>query len=108
MIVYVTDRKVCGITAHNYANVHNIILRKIAVSIVPAIMPHGMALPVFVHSETANGVRQNGHAFVKRIITAATVITARESILNGIPVITSVFVHYRTALGIKIKTCVNV
>ena len=83
----------CGITAHNYANVHNIILRKIAVSIVPAIMPHGMALPVFVHSETANGVRRNGRVFVKMIIVDPTAIIVPESILNGMMETIGVFVH---------------
>ena len=97
-----------GIMRHSYVSVRKIITRKIAVSIVRESTPHGTGQPAFVHLETANGVRRNGRVFVKMIITAQTVITVRASILNGIPVITSVFVHYRTALGIKIKTSVNV
>ena len=97
-----------GTMRHSYVSVRKIITRKIVVSIVRESTPHGTGQPAFVHLETANGVRRNGRVFVKMIITAQTVITVRESILNGMMETIGVFVHYRTALGIKIKTCVNV
>ena len=97
-----------GTMRHSYVSVRKIIKRKIVVSIVRESTPHGTGQHAFVHLETANGVRRNGRVFVKMIIVDLTAIIVPESILNGMMETIGVFVHYRTALGIKIKTFVNV
>ena len=98
----------CGTTAPNYVSVRKIILLKIVAYIVPVIMPHGMGVPVYAHSETVNGVLRNEHVFVKQIITEQTAITVQANIQNGMRGIINAFVHYKTVLGIKIRTSVNV